>query len=65
MYLATRSSEVTVSSLFALPAERKLLLTGWKRIQYCGEIPYITLIQTPLDNSHTRIVLSSDDDAMY
>lgn len=22
-------------------------------------------MQTPLDNSHTRIVLSSDEDAMY
>lgn len=44
---------------------KNIKLTGWKRIQYCGEIPYITLIQTPLDNSHTRIVLSSDDDAMY
>lgn len=31
----------------------------------CEETPYITRIQRPLDISHTRTVLSIDDDAMY
>ena len=41
------------------------ILTGWKRIHNCEETPYITRMQRPFDISHTRTVLSIDEDAMY
>lgn len=41
------------------------VLTGWKRIHSWEETPYITRMQSPFVNSHTRTVLSMDDDAMY
>lgn len=31
----------------------------------CDDTPYITLMQIPLDISHTLTVLSIEDDAMY
>lgn len=40
-------------------------LTGWNRMQSCEETPYITLMQSPLEISHTLTVLSIEDDAMY